>query len=226
MFYVKKLGEIAVVLGMLSLTGASAVAESPPDPFDYTLPQVIYVEEESFYQQYANLGPLAELAMERDYQLARIEARTAQIIEEREAIKIQEWADADQFERYQIEADKAIAALWPWVNVTPYGFGDEPLMWDCSGLTKWYLEYRGFTDIVHSATSQVNDYRSTIVDEPVPGDLVAFQKYAATASYFHIGVYVGGGYMIHSSNPIKDTNFQTVESFAESENSRVVYLRW
>ena len=226
MFYMKKLGEALTLLLLMGVVGSSQVAQADGAEFEYKPVQVIYVEEESFYSQYANQGPLAELALQYDAQMT-LEALRAETIEAKaKLIREAEDAEADLYYDQQISVDEAIAALWPFVDKTPYGFGNTPIVWDCSGLTQWYLHHRGFQDVKHSATAQVRDIRSKIVDAPIAGDLVAFQKYGASYDYFHIGVYVGGGYMIHASNPQKDTNFQLVTEFAESENSKVVYLRW
>lgn len=222
----KKLGEALTLLLLMGVVGSSQIAQADGSNFEYTAVQVIYVEEESFYSRYANQGPLAELALQYDAQMT-LEALRADTLEAKaKLVREAEDAEADLYYAQQISVDEAIAALWPFVDKTPYGFGNTPIIWDCSGLTQWYLYHRGFQDIKHSATAQVRDIRSKIVDAPIAGDLVAFQRQGATYDYFHIGVYIGGGYMIHASNPEKDTNLQTVESFAESENSRVVYLRW
>lgn len=226
MFYMKKLGEALTLLLLMGVVGSSQIAQADGAAFEYTAVQVVYVEEESFYSQYANQGPLAELALQYEAEMT-LEALRADTIEAKaKLVREAEDAEADLYYSQQVSVDEAIAALWPFVDKTPYGFGNTPIIWDCSGLTQWYLYHRGFTDITHSATAQVRDIRSKIVDAPIAGDLVAFQKAGATYDYFHIGVYIGGGYMIHASNPEKGTNLQTVESFAESENSRVVYLRW
>lgn len=226
MVFMKKLGEATTLLLLMSAAGSSALAETDP-AFDYQPIQIVYVEEEdSLVDRYGNQGPLAEMALQYEAQM-ELEALRAETIEAKaDLVRATEEAEADLYYNQQLSVDAAIAALWPYVDVTPYGFGNTPDLWDCSGLTQWYLAQRGITDVTHSATAQVRDIRSTIVDAPIAGDLVAFQKKGASASYFHIGVYVGGGMMIHASNPEKDTNLQTVDSFAESENSRVVYIRF
>ena len=220
----KKLGELFSVMALIGLTGSAAVAETSAEPAATV--QFVYVQEEpSFYEQYAIQGPLAQLALEYDYQIELQELKIETLAAEEDRYLARAELAAKTFEQDQIAIDAAIAQLWEYVDVTPYGFGTTPDRWDCSGLTLWYLEQRGITDVIHSATAQVRDYRSTIVEEPIPGDLVAFQNYGAR-SYFHIGVYVGGGYMIHAANPNKDTAFQTVDSFAKSENSKVAYIRY
>jgi len=225
-YTMKKLGEAVVLLVTLSAVGSAQVAVADPEPFEYTPTQIVYVQDESFYSRYAKEGPLASLAMQQEFQMEMERLRAETIEAKAFLIKEAEEAEADVYYNQQIAVDEAITDLWKHVDKTPYGFGNTPLVWDCSGLTQWYLYHRGFTDVTHSATAQVRDIRSQIVDAPIAGDLVAFQKFGATYDYFHIGVYIGGGLMIHASNPEKDTNLQTVDSFAESENSRVVYLRW
>jgi cell wall-associated NlpC family hydrolase len=220
-----KLGELVTILLLLALTGSTATADTS-EAEETPRVQYIYVEpEETFYDRYSNKGPLAALTLEYDYNLELVAAEAARLEEEQHLVELQEWAEADEFASTQVEIDAAIAALWPHVGVTPYGFGDTPSIWDCSGLTLWYLEQRGITDVVHSATAQVRDIRSTIVDAPIAGDLVAFQK-SGSSSYFHIGVYIGGGMMIHSANPNKDTVFEAIQPFAEFENSKVAYIRY
>ena len=225
-YIMKKLGEALSLLVILSAVGSAQVAVADPEPFEYTPTQIVYVQDESFYSRYANEGPLASLAMQQEFQMEMEKLRAETIEAKAFLIKEAEEAEADVYYNQQIAVDEAITDLWKHVDSTPYGFGNTPLIWDCSGLTQWYLYHRGFTDVTHSATAQVRDIRSQIVDAPIAGDLVAFQRFGATYDYFHIGVYIGGGLMIHASNPEKDTNLQTVSSFAESENSKVVYLRW
>jgi cell wall-associated NlpC family hydrolase len=43
---------------------------------------------------------------------------------------------------------------------------------------------------------------------------------------YHVGIYLGGGLMIHALNPDKDTLIQNVTQFADSENSKVAYIRY
>lgn len=224
-YIMKKLGEMLTLLMLMAVVGSAQIAQADGDPFEYQPVQVIYIEEQSFAQKYANQGPLAELALQYEAQMT-LEALRAETIEAKaNLVNAAEDAEADLYYSQQLSVDAAIAALWPHVGKTPYGFGNTPLIWDCSGLTQWYLKHRGIDDVIHSATAQVRDIRSTIVDAPIAGDLVAFQKSGAS-SYFHIGVYIGGGYMIHASNPQKDTNLQLVEEFADSENSKVVFVRY
>lgn len=151
-----------------------------------------------------------------------LEAQKVLEVEQQRTLMMSEWAESDAYIGRQEAIDGVIEELFGFIGVTEYGFGSTPDLWDCSGLTKWYLS-RMDIEVTHSATAQVLE--GTRVQQPVAGDLVAFQKYGAL-DYFHIGVYVGGGMMIHASNPEKDTNFQSIYEFANAENSKIVYVRY
>jgi cell wall-associated NlpC family hydrolase len=121
-----------------------------------------------------------------------------------------------------VSTDQALNYLRSYVGKTPYGFGSTPARWDCSGLTLWFYEkYRGIT-LPHSASAQKRE--GTIVDAPIPGDIVAF-TYARSNSAFHVGIYMGGGLFIHSKNHATDTVLETVDGFAKN-NIKVAYIRY
>lgn len=121
-----------------------------------------------------------------------------------------------------VSMDQALIDLSSYVGKTPYGFGDSPSRWDCSGLTLWfYKTYRGI-EIPHSATAQMRE--GIIVDAPIPGDIVAF-SYGNSSSAFHVGIYVGSGMFIHAKNHSADTVMETVDGFAKN-NIKVAYIRY
>jgi cell wall-associated NlpC family hydrolase len=121
-----------------------------------------------------------------------------------------------------VSTDQALQDLRSYVGKTPYGFGSTPSRWDCSGLTLWFYEtYRGIT-LPHSASAQKR--QGTIVDAPIPGDIVAF-SYARSGSTFHVGIYMGGGLFIHAKNFAADTVMESVDGFAKN-NIKVAYIRY
>jgi cell wall-associated NlpC family hydrolase len=121
-----------------------------------------------------------------------------------------------------VSTDQALIKLKSFVGKSPYGFGDTPARWDCSGLTLWFYEkHRGIT-LPHSATAQMRGGK--IVDAPIPGDIVAF-SYGNSSSAFHVGIYVGSDMFIHSKNYSADTVLETVSGFAKN-NIKVAYIRY
>jgi peptidoglycan DL-endopeptidase CwlO len=121
-----------------------------------------------------------------------------------------------------VSMDQALQDLRSYVGKSPYGFGDSPSRWDCSGLTLWFYEtYRGIT-LPHSASAQKR--QGEIVDAPIPGDIVAF-SYARSGSTFHVGIYMGGGLFIHAKNHAADTVMESVDGFAKN-NIKVAYIRY
>lgn len=164
------------------------------------------------------LPELERLANQIDELQTEVEAKEMDIA----AIKKQKAAELTELRETYVSMDQAIIELSEYVGKTPYGFGDDPSRWDCSGLTLWfYKTYRGI-DLEHSATAQMNN--GEIVDSPIPGDLVAF-RYGRSTSAFHIGVYIGAGMFIHSKNYNADTVLERVEDFA-SKNIQVAYIRY
>lgn len=139
---------------------------------------------------------------------ARVDAKIAEI-------------DAE-FEKYE-NVDALITKLHGYVGKAPYVFsGIGPTGWDCSGLTSWfYHEYKG-AYLEHRASTQAEG--GTEVDTPIPGDIVAF-TYKGSKSSYHVGIYVGGGFMIHAKNQREGTVLETVNGFAK-KTSKVAYIRY
>lgn len=127
-----------------------------------------------------------------------------------------------EFEKYET-VDALITKLHKYVGKSPYVLsGVGPTGWDCSGLVMWfYKQYKGYY-LEHRASAQANGGEK--VDAPIPGDIVAF-TYNGSKSAYHVGIYVGGGYMIHAKNRGEDTVLELVNKFA-GKNSKVAYIRY
>ncbi|MGH3426087.1 MAG: C40 family peptidase, partial [Terriglobales bacterium] len=80
----------------------------------------------------------------------------------------------------------------------PYVFGaDGPGSFDCSGLTSAAWRVAGVS-LPHSAHQQYSNLggRRVSLDALMPGDLVFFYS-----GISHVGIYIGGGKMIHAPEP-------------------------
>ena len=218
MNYMNKLGEWTAVLALLATTGSAANADGP-----------IVVEVPAIQYEYAS--PISPSLLDKLEDFANLKTTIASLkttVTEKDKqiyiTKVQkELAVQEQIATYAT-IDQAIQDLHEYVGKTPYVLGaSTTYAWDCSGMTLWFYEtYRGIT-LEHSATTQKN--LGTIVEAPIPGDLVAFTHPRSTGAY-HIGIYIGGGKMIHALNPNRDTVLDDVAAFAESENSKVAYIRY
>ncbi len=69
-----------------------------------------------------------------------------------------------------------------------------PRSFDCSGLTMWCYRQIGIS-LPHSSRAQINVGQRVSRANIQPGDLVFFGS-----PIHHVGMYVGGGMMIHSPN--------------------------
>ena len=79
----------------------------------------------------------------------------------------------------------------------PYHYGSAgPDSFDCSGLTMWSWAHGGGRSLPHSSRAQYGATSRVSLDDIAPGDLVFFGS--SVGSIHHVGIYVGGGKMIHA----------------------------
>lgn len=73
-----------------------------------------------------------------------------------------------------------------------YVYGSSgPDTFDCSGLTMW--SWAGSKSLPHNAASQYSSITHIGKDQLQPGDLVFYYS-----PIHHVGIYVGGGYIVHA----------------------------
>lgn len=153
-------------------------------------------------------------------------------IQEPEKTFLQELADEMEAERLAIEKENArleqnreklelmAKKLKKYVGKTWYVFaGSTPRGWDCSGLVLWYYKNLG-VKLYHSANSQKYEGkpRKYSAEKAKVGDIIWFPG--------HVGIYVGGGFMIHSPHPGARTERVKVWDWAEDNwTSNVTYTR-
>jgi cell wall-associated NlpC family hydrolase len=93
------------------------------------------------------------------------------------------------------KAGIAVAAAWSAIG-TPYKFaGETPgVAFDCSGLTKWAWGRAGVS-MPHQSGAQYASFPHVSQAEAQPGDLIFYYSPIG-----HVGIYIGGGQMIHAPN--------------------------
>ncbi len=116
---------------------------------------------------------------------------------------------------------KTVKALKKRVGRTWYVFsGSTPSGWDCSGLVMWTYQQMG-VELEHRASLQQK--AGKLVKDPKVGDIVAF-TYKNSKSAYHVGIYIGGGKMIHARQKGQGTVIESVSVFA-GKYSKVTYTR-
>lgn len=81
----------------------------------------------------------------------------------------------------------------------PYVYGGQsPWGFDCSGFVSYVYENHGFS-IHRCADDQMQDGMIMAREDLQPGDLVFFSVYGSWLAS-HVGIYIGGGQMIHASS--------------------------
>jgi murein DD-endopeptidase MepM/ murein hydrolase activator NlpD len=93
-----------------------------------------------------------------------------------------------------------------------YVFGSNgPNTFDCSSYVCWVLTYSGVYNMPRTDAQGIYNQCIPIPPhEAQPGDLVFFTgTYSTTKTVTHVGIYVGGGMMIHAGSPISYTSINT-----------------
>jgi cell wall-associated NlpC family hydrolase len=106
-------------------------------------------------------------------------------------------------------AQKKLGTLYLWGG---NGTEDQGGRFDCSGLTKAAYESVGIT-LPRVANDQYNAGPHPGRDELLPGDLVFFSDDLTNSRAIrHVGIYVGGGYMINAPRPGAVIRFDPIDT--------------
>ena len=115
-----------------------------------------------------------------------------------------EYLSDEEFARMLHEAENYLGVEYVWGGYSPDGF-------DCSGFVSWVINHCGngwnFGRLTANGLRARTDYVPS--SEAKPGDLVFFQGTYEVSGASHVGIYVGGGWMIHAGNPVHYSNINT-----------------
>ena len=100
-------------------------------------------------------------------------------------------------------ADKFVGTPYLWGGTTPDGF-------DCSGFVQYVYRQNGYNITRTTYTQWDNDGTFVAWEDMKPGDLMYFGTEYGQPS--HVGMYVGGGKMIHSPHTGDVVKYCTIES--------------
>ena len=116
-----------------------------------------------------------------------------------------EYLTDERFNTLITEAEKYLGYPYVWGGSNP------STSFDCSGFVCWVINNCGNGWSVGRTTADgLMAYCDIIpAEEAQPGDLIFFQGTYATAGASHVGIYVGGGMMIHCGNPISYASVET-----------------
>lgn len=89
-----------------------------------------------------------------------------------------------------------------------YG-GSSPSGFDCSGFTAYIYNQHGVS-LNRTAAGQYSNGTSVSRGNLQPGDLVMFGPSASGIN--HVGIYIGGGQIVHAANPSRGVTTDTINS--------------
>ena len=95
---------------------------------------------------------------------------------------------------------------------TPYVYGGaSPSGFDCSGFVYYVLKQNGFSPY-RTPADQYNQGTYVAKENLQPGDVVFFAGTGSSNAISHVGIYVGGGQMIHSPNSRSTVSYADITS--------------
>lgn len=109
----------------------------------------------------------------------------------------------EQFAAMIAEAEKYLGFPYVWGGSSP------ATSFDCSGFVSWVINHSGWNVGRLTANGLLNISTPVSSANAKPGDLIFFQGTYNTSGASHVGIYVGGGMMIHCGDPISYANINT-----------------
>lgn len=101
------------------------------------------------------------------------------------------------------EAEKYLGYPYVWGGSSP------STSFDCSGFVSWVINHSGWNVGRLGAQGLYNICTPISSSQAKPGDLIFFVGTYDTPGVSHVGIYVGGGMMIHCGSPISYTSINT-----------------
>ena len=110
---------------------------------------------------------------------------------------------------------------------TPYVYGaNGPHAFDCSSFVAWVYRHSGIYPLARTTAQGIFNQSIPIpMSHLSPGDIVFFQgTYSTIDTVTHVGIYLGGGMMIHAGRPVNITSIHT--PFWQNHWFSAGRLRW
>ena len=109
------------------------------------------------------------------------------------------------FEAMLAEAEKFLGYPYVWGGSSP------STSFDCSGYVSWVINHSGVGSVGRQTASGLFNLTTPVSKTNAqPGDLIFFTgTYSSPTPVSHVGIYVGGGKMIHCGDPISYANINS-----------------
>ncbi|MDO4307912.1 MAG: NlpC/P60 family protein [Eubacteriales bacterium] len=101
------------------------------------------------------------------------------------------------------EAEKYLGYPYVWGGSSP------STSFDCSGFVSWVINHSGWNVGRLGAQGLYSICTPVSSSQAKPGDLIFFKGTYDTLGVSHVGIYVGGGMMIHCGSPISYASINT-----------------
>lgn len=107
-------------------------------------------------------------------------------------------------------AGSVVSTAQSYVGRASYVYGASgPNSFDCSGFTSYIYRQYG-VNLNRTAAGQYSNGTAVSRSDLQPGDLVMFGGSASSIN--HVGIYMGGGQIVHAANPSRGVTVDTINS--------------
>lgn len=191
--------------------------ESHSDTYEVEVPYNYYILNVSLRNKSLGAVALANLdpeQTERYHIYQKLKGNRPYLFEGNPSVNHGEYTDYDippealddpDFAALIAEAEKYLGYPYVWGGSSP------STSFDCSGFVCWVLDKSGVYSISRTTAQGIFNQCAKIPPaEARPGDIIFFTgTYDSAGPVSHVGIYVGGGMMIHCGNPISYTSIET-----------------
>ena len=191
--------------------------ESHSDTYEVEVPYNYYILNVSLRNKSLGAVALANLdpeQTERYHIYQKVKGNRPYLFEGNPSVNHGEYTDYDippealddpDFAALIAEAEKYLGYPYVWGGSSP------STSFDCSGFVCWVLDKSGVYSISRTTAQGIFNQCAKIPPaEARPGDIIFFTgTYDSAGPVSHVGIYVGGGMMIHCGNPISYTSIET-----------------
>jgi len=191
--------------------------ESHSDTYEVEVPYNYYILNVSLRNQSLGAVALANLdpeQTERYHIYQKVKGNRPYLFAGNPSVNHGEYTDYDippealddpDFAALIAEAEKYLGYPYVWGGSSP------STSFDCSGFVCWVLDKSGVYSMSRTTAQGIFNQCAKIPPaEARPGDIIFFTgTYDSAGPVSHVGIYVGGGMMIHCGNPISYTSIET-----------------
>ncbi len=115
-----------------------------------------------------------------------------------------------------------VSIAYSYVGYPYVAGGNGPYAFDCSGFVQYVYSLVGIS-VSRSSSTQLYDGVAVSYEDAQPGDILSWGY--VDSSPTHSALYIGGGQMIHATNPVQGVMVSNVSDWARGNGTHIISVR-